>query len=281
MKYALFALLIATTACSHQPARQESPARQLASAGSVYLNTESAPSAAQTLLLAAATGRQKLSGQETTAAINAYGISEELQTTLKHYAGDLYASLGIDPERSQEWIEKHAELYKGISNYVGSSDESMADEEISWQSINIQLRGGKKMSGEEKKYLGEILHSLSRLPVATGLAFRGVRMTKEHYNAIPSKGPWPQPAFTSTSLDPQVAQGFGSGHEGYSQTGILVLKLKKGYPVSPLTFDHGRMGQPGRFQEYELLLPPGRTLLVHAKVEDSETKTYYVFAEEK
>lgn len=281
MKYALFALLIAASSCTHAPLPEISAARQPSSAGQVYFNTESVPSEAQALLLEAAQGRKKISAPEAAAAIEAYAGSEQLKEILKHYASDLYETMAIDPDRSKEWIEKNGGFYKGISNYVGSSDESMADEEVSWQSINRQLRNGEKMSRAEKQFLDEILSSLSKMPVASGLAFRGVSMTKEFFAAVPDRGPWPQKAFTSTSLHPMVAHGFGSGQEGYSQRGILVLKLKRGYPVSPLTFDHGSMGQPGRFREYELLLPPGRTLFVHGKAEDTATQTYYVFAEER
>ncbi|RZA06841.1 MAG: hypothetical protein EOP11_09275 [Proteobacteria bacterium] len=246
-----------------------------------YLDTSSYPSPGQSQLLAAAEGRGQPTAKELRSLTEAYESDPAYLKLVEAYQGGLYRYFKVNPEKPAAWKKKNAKLLKGIDNYVGSSDESMADEEISWQSINGKLRQKEKLTAAEQKYLDEIKASMALLPTVKGLAFRGQAMTPERFASIPEKAVWPQMAFTSATLSYSTARGFGRGHEGYSWTGILILKLKSGAPVSPLTFDGGSGGQPGRLDEYELLLAPGSKLFVHAKIKDEENQTYYVLAEER
>lgn len=251
-------------------------------AGPLYLDTQNFPSEAQSKLLAAATGERPATGPELFAWMDAYESAPTFEKIIEAYEGGLYRKLEIDPKQGERWKKKYPVLFKGIDNYVGSSDESMDDSGPSWMKINASLRAKEKLGAADAKFLKEILSSLERLPTAAGLVFRGQPMRAERFAAIPAKGLWPQPAFTSTTLSPEKARLFGSGQEGWSKRGVIILKTKGGAPVSPLTFDTGEQsGQPGRLYEREVLLTPGAKLYVHAKFFDASLDTYFVLAEER
>lgn len=246
-----------------------------------YIDSAEFPSKEQTLLLQAATGEVKLTVQQTLTLVAQYSQSANFQKFKDEYSFRLFKYLNINPEEPDVWRKANPAIAKGITNYVGSSNESMADEGISWQSLNKKMRDRVALDSEEQKFLDEILVALKHLPQVKGLVFRGQKMSAERFQSIPVGAVWEQPAFTSTSIDFTVAQSFGAGQRGFSRTGILIIKTKGGAPVSPLTFDEGFMGQPGRVGEYEVLLALGSQLFVTNKLEDASKNLYLVFAEER
>ena len=252
----------------------------VAPATPTYLDTETIPHPAQTELLKAATGFAKPSAEETLALVESYSNSDQFAAIIERYTNDLFKILKIDPKKSKQWIAKNKELYQGIRNYVGDSGEGERDEIISWQSINGKLRSKEPMNDGEKKFYREILRSIELLPRVKGLVFRGVRMNKARYDGLIEGSVWHQAAFTSTSLSFAVAAGFGYGAPP-DRTGVLIIKTKGGAPVSPLTFDGGFRGQPGRIFEREVLLTSGQDLIVRHKVEDTANNRYYIFLEHR
>lgn len=245
-----------------------------------YLNTESYSSEIQSKLLAAADGDLALSAEETFELLQNYEESAELKQISEHYAEDLFALLKANPANPQAWRRANPRLVLGLRNYVGDSGESERDEPVSWQTINQKLRALEDFNEEEERFYAAIADMVSALPQVKGLVFRGQAMTPERFEAVPLKAGWHQTAFTSTSLSPTTARAFGSGG-GPRQTAILILRVKNGAPVSPLTFDRGQRGQPGRMEEREVLLADGETLFVHAKIEDKVNNLYYIFAEQE
>ena len=280
----LLALILTGCATSLKPAASNSAATRSTSSveGSrIYIDSAEFPSEAQTVLLQAAMGEVKLSVEQTLTLMTQYSEAASFKKFQEQYSSRLFKSLNINPKKPDVWREANPEIAKGITNYVGSSNESMADEGISWQSLNKKMRDRVALDSEEQKFLEEILLALKHLPQVKGLVFRGQKMNAERFQSIPVGAVWEQPAFTSTSIDFRVAQSFGVGQRGYSRSGILIIKTKGGSPVSPLTFDEGFMGQPGRVTEYEVLLAPGSKLFVTNKLESADKNLYLVFAEER
>lgn len=264
---------------------QGKPHRQRDSRGvrnlRTYLNTESYSSEIQSKLLAAADGDLSLSAEETFELLRNYEESAEFKQISEHYTEDLFALLKADPANPQAWRRANPRLALGLRNYVGDSGEGEQDEPVSWQTINQKLRALEEFNDEEERFYAAIADMVRALPQVKGLVFRGQAMTPERFEAVPLKAGWHQAAFTSTSLSPTTARAFGMGGGGPRQTAILILRVKNGAPVSPLTFDRGQRGQPGRMGEQEVLLADGETLFVHAKIEDKVNNLYYIFAEQE
>lgn len=245
-----------------------------------YLNTESYSSEIQSKLLAAADGDVNLSAEETWDLMRLYEESAEFKQISEHYTEDLFTTVKANPANPEAWRRENPRLALGIRNYVGDSGEGEMDEAVSWQSINRKLRNLEDFNEEEQTFYNAIADMVNALPQVKGLVFRGQAMTRERFDAVPVKAGWHQAAFTSTSLSPTTARAFGTGG-GSRQTAILILRVKNGAPVSPLTFDTGQRGQPGRMGEQEVLLADGETLFVNAKIEDKANNLYYIFAEQE
>lgn len=281
-----FAAATASLGCAHRhpdtnalvpiPAPQRSVATN-----DTYLDSREFASPAHDRLLEAAQGRGKPSGAEVTAWIAEYEKSAQFKKLAAAYSDRLYRHYGTAPDDGARFHRKYPRLVKGIVNYVGDSGESMADEGPSWQRINIRLRDGEKMSDEEKKFYDEILYSVNALPRFAGLVFRGQKIEKKRFAAMAAGQPWARPAFTSTSVDPDVARAFGGVAWEGDHIAVVILSQKNGRPVSPLTFDTGKRGEPGRLDEREVLLPPGAKLLIHHTALDEKAALAYVFAEER
>lgn len=86
-------------------------------------------------------------------------------------------------------------------------------------------------------------------------------------------------AFTSTSLSFEAAKKFGLPKNPGEQTEILIIKIKSGAGVSPITFDFGQ-GEPGRVTEFEALLPPDQSFRVKHRVHDEKNKISFAFLEQ-
>jgi hypothetical protein len=246
----------------------------------IYFDTESFPHPAKTELLKAARGEIKLSADSTKALITAYSESDIYTKIIQEYTSQLFKLMNVDRMEPDLWRAANPAIAKGILNYVGASDESMADPDPdapSWMTINAKLRSREKFTEREQVFFDEINFALKQIPQAKGLVFRGHKLSVEQYEAIIAGKPWHQRAFTSTSLNYWTAFGFGRGYEGSTKTGILILQVNAGVPVSPLTFDSGFQGQPGRIDEHEILLPAGQTLCVHSKIDDQANSTYYIY----
>lgn|GEM_PF-6928540 len=255
------------------------PAPDPAGAG-IYLDTEEFASPAQTKLLETASGKIKPSFAEAKAWLDEYSGSEQHKKIIRQYSERLYDRLGVGPKESVRFKRKYPTLYKGILAYAGDSSPDSTDDGFRSLEINDKLRRNTPLTTDDEKFIAEVVYSISHLPAVRGLAFRGRRMYKTVFDSIPY-GDWPQPAFTSTSISYEAAVSFGNPMAAGMRTGVIVLKIKGGAPFSPLTFDKGTSDLPGRFFEYEALLPPGRTLFVTHKLEDAASDLYLVFAEER
>jgi|GEM_PF-5188161 len=229
-------LALAGVGCSHNQHVVESqvdrdPASDKKSASiEAYLNTDEFATEASKKLMAMTSGTFEQGGKvpkNIAQHLEDYQKSDELNKLLNAYSTRLYEKLKIDsksPDAQKNFKRYFPVVAQGISNYVGDSGESDADTGPSWQDINDKYRNGKAFTKVESQFNEQILKALPLMPWARGLAFRGIRGDAKFFDqTIPEQGLWLQKAYTSTSLDPQVAFGFaGSSEQFYS--GIMIIK---------------------------------------------------------
>ena len=188
----------------------------------------------------------------------------QFQIFLSQYNSRFYLTLGISDPIG--WLRDNPDIYRGLNGYIDPQDET-----LTYAIINRKLRNQTSLDSREVDYVKAILISMNSIPSYSGIVFRGVSASQALMNSYIVGQPAVDFAFCSTSIDPEISQGFAKSD--IDRTALLyVIKIKQGSPISA--------AHPGNNAEKEILLKPGQTFGVINKLMSPDGKQALIFMEQ-
>lgn len=165
-------------------------------------------------------------------------------------------------------FEKMPKASSAFIRYIDPQD----DGEPIWQSTNRKLRTGEPMTADQAEFATELIEGLKALPSIEVLSFRGALLQKKYFDLYQEGQIYLDKAFSSTSLDPQIASGFsGTGTIDRWST-LFIIYGKSGRFIS--------LFKPENIHEQEILFPASTPFKVMKKIIDEQTQSAVIVLQE-
>lgn len=183
------------------------------------------------------------------------------------YVRETYRLLNV--EDPFEWMQKNSEHYGSINSYIDPQE----DGEPIWATTNRRLRDQEALTPEETTFTENLIRALDALPAIKGIVFRGAPLEAEDLDRYVQKKSVTELPFTSTSIDPQIAQIFASNNQKPNRVStIFVMRTHSGGPVSAF--------HPGNNHEVEVLMRPATSFHVDRVLWSKDRKSVFIFMTE-
>lgn len=146
-----------------------------------------------------------------------------------------------------DWRMQNMKHLRGAYDYV--TDPPDGSDPL-WETTNRKLRSNQKLSLRESNFVSNLNLSFTFLPKFQGIVFRGSELPKEVFLNYQKGKVVQDPAFVSTSINPQIAQKFSQSTDATRISVIFVILVNEGVPVSVFHEYH--------WEEKEVLLKNGQ-----------------------
>lgn len=166
-------------------------------------------------------------------------------------------------------FQKFPDASSLIMRYIDPQD----DGEPIWKSVNRKLRTAEAMTPDQIQFTQDLTKALETLPSVNVISYRGAALQQKYFDLYQEGQTYVDKAFSSTSLDPDIAVGFSeSSSTPDTWSTIFIIYGKTGRYIS--------LFKPENIHEHEILFKPSTPFKVIRKIQDIQKRSAIIVLQE-